>query len=316
MQIENTIHHIVARSIRQLLQQCSLDYEKLQEIRLRVGQPVWIMYENKGNYLLQNGRLGSYGDKMHIVTKQDLKETMEYISNYSIYAHEEQIRHGFITVQGGHRVGIAGKVVLENNKIKNISHIGMINIRFAHEKIGCSEKILPFLKENGQLYNTLLIAPPGGGKTTLLRDLVRILSSPPENYTVGVVDERSELAGCYMGIPQNNMGVLVDVLDGCPKVEGMFLLLRTMAPDVIVVDEIGTPKDLEMMAYVTNCGCGIFATIHGASIHEVLEKKSLRSLLEMRMFQRFVVLGNRTKVGTVKGIYNERGELMQGEIKI
>ena len=232
---------------------------------------------------------------------------MEYVSNYSMYAYESQLRQGYITIRGGHRVGIAGKVVLENGRVKTITEIGMINIRFAREYIGCSKKIMPYVTECGNLLSTLIISPPGGGKTTLLRDMIREMASEKEGKTVGVVDERSEIAACYLGVPQNDLGVTTDVLDGCPKAEGMLMLLRSMAPDVIAVDEIGTKEDMQAICQVANCGCKILATIHGTSIEEIRDKPFLKEIIGLNIFQRFLVLDNRFHVGSIKGVYKERG---------
>lgn len=298
---------VLAGTIRKLIESGELQSDKIDEIRLRIGQPVWLLYDRKCGYLLKNGTFGKERKKAHIVTALELRETMEYVSDYSMYAYENQLKQGYITIQGGHRVGIAGKVVLENGKIKTITEIGMLNIRFARAYIGCSKKVMPYITEQNDIVSTLIISPPGGGKTTLLRDLIRELASEKGGKTVGVVDERSEIAACYLGIPQNDLGVTTDVLDACPKAEGMLMLLRSMAPEVIAVDEIGTKEDLQAICRVANCGCKILATIHGSSMEEMKEKTILKELINKNIFQRFLVLDNRFHVGTIKGIYKEKG---------
>ena len=300
---------MLAKDIRKLFEGCSLSFDELQEIRMRIGQPLVLLYQNREYFLLETGGFGIEPRQIHIVTREEMQETMEYISNYSMYAYENEIKQGFLTVQGGHRVGIAGKVVMEQGIVKRISQIGMLNIRLSHEKKGCSQDILPLLKEQGDFCHTLIISPPGGGKTTLLRDLIRAISSGKESVTVGIVDERSELAACYMGVPQNDIGFRSDVLDGCPKAEGMLMLVRSMAPDIIAVDEIGTMEDIHAILYAMHCGCKILATAHGNSIEEIKAKESFRKLLNAYGFERFVVLENRFHVGRVKGVYKADGTL-------
>ena len=308
MEGKNTAIQILSIPIKNLVRQSKLQVEKLKEIRLRIGQPVWILYERTPFYLKKNGTLGKEKDQAYIVTEMDIKETLEYASGFSMYAYEHERRQGYLTIQGGHRVGMAGKIVMEQDKVKTISDIAMLNIRLAHECIGCAKKILPYIKEQEDVVNTLILSPPGGGKTTLLRDLIRELASEQGGYTVGVVDERSELAACYKGVPQNDLGVTVDVLDGCSKAEGMRMLLRSMAPDIIAVDEIGSMEDMEAIRQVTNNGCRLLATMHGSNMEDMKKRHSVKMLMEDNIFQRFIVLDDRYHVGSIKGIYKEYGK--------
>ena len=167
----------------------------------------------------------------YLVTREDLKETLEYVSGYSLYAYEDEIRQGFLSVQGGHRVGVTGKVILDGNRIRGMKYISCINVRLAHEIQGCAEEVLPYIQTREQIMHTLIVSPPRCGKTTLLRDIIRQMSNGWGNIsgvTVGVVDERSELAGCYQGIPQNDLGMRTDILDGCPKAEGIDVYKRQL----------------------------------------------------------------------------------------
>lgn len=308
---------LLPHNIREILVHCTLDFEKLQEIRLRCNMPIIIEYDNREYFLSKNkiedsDKVFSTDCVIHIHEKE-LRQTIDYVSNYSLYAYEEQLRQGFISVRGGHRVGICGEVVISDGKIKTIKNIASINIRAAHEIIGCSDNIIKYLYSgNRTIYNTLIVSPPMFGKTTLLRDIIRNLSN---GYTicggsripglkVGVVDERCELSASYNGIPQNNLGIRSDVLSLASKDNGIMMLIRTMSPEVIAADEIGSKTDSDAIIYSINCGCKMIATIHGDSINDVLLKESMKKLISEKIFRRFIVLQNSNSVRKVQ-IYNE-----------
>ena len=249
----------------------------------------------------------------HIVTKAEIKETLEYSSHYSLYAYEHEIRQGFLTVEGGHRVGVAGKAILEQEKVKSMQYISSVNIRMSHEIPGCADGLLPMITKNREVCHTLIISPPCGGKTTLLRDLIRQISdgnSYVKGCTVGVVDERSEIGGCYLGVAQNHLGSRTDILDCCPKAEGMIMLIRSMAPRVLAVDEIGAQEELRAVEYAMQCGCKLIASVHGNSMEEIAAKPGLSELVKRRRFERYVVLQNQRHPGEIKEIYDERGSLL------
>lgn len=320
---EQEIKRILPRRMRRMMESISIDWEHLQEIRLRIGEPVILRFAQKELFLAGGGFL-TRDYKVAVRTeREELKEALEYISNYSRYAYEEEVRQGFLTIRGGHRIGLAGRIIQENNRIKGMQYISCINIRLAHEVIGCGEKILPYLKQGNSIHNTLILSSPCGGKTTLLRDVIRLLSEGTlqqrggksraiavelPGMTVGVVDERSEIASCYQGMPQNDLGCRTDILDGCPKVEGMFLLVRAMAPQVIAVDEIGSIADVEAMEYAMNSGVKLLATVHGASMEEIQAKPGLGRLIKEKFFERYILLGGRA--GQIQGVYDERGTLI------
>lgn len=245
-----------------------------------------------------------------MIEAEDLRETMEYVSNYSMYAFEEEIRKGFITIQGGHRVGIAGKTVLDGDKIKSLKYISYINLRLSHQIKGCATPILPYIMKKNNVCHTLIISPPMCGKTTLLRDLIRQVSDGNrylEGKTVGVVDERSEIAGSYQGIPQNDLGIRTDILDCCPKAEGMMMLIRSMSPEVVAVDELGDYEDIHAIESVIHCGCKLFATVHGSSIDDMKRKPLMQRLMQEKVFERYIILQNKDRAGQVKAIFDERG---------
>ncbi len=273
-------------------------YEKqLQEIRLRVDKPILVIVQGKEYFLSKKGEFTDKLSEACIVKGEVLENFLQHICNYSLYAFEEEVRQGFITVKGGHRVGLTGQVVLERpGMIRTIKYISCINIRIAHEIKGVADPILPDVYTEGRLKSTLIISPPGCGKTTLLRDLVRQISNGNpfgKGLCVGVVDERSEIAGTYLGRPQNDIGIRTDILDACPKTLGMMLLLRSMAPQVIAVDELGGREDMDALRLVAAGGSKIVATIHGEGLVDVKNKFGPLNLREEQVFEHFLILGKR-----------------------
>lgn len=291
----------------------------LQEIRIRAGQPVFLIIDGAEWVLGEQGLLSGSGAKTAPrAEKRILKELLEIFARHSLYAYEDEIRQGFLTIEGGHRVGLCGKAVLEGDKVRTIKEISSLNIRIAHEKRGCADAVFPYLFEDGGLVNTLLVSPPGAGKTTMLRDIIRQVSDGSRygpGRSVAVVDERSELAACFLGQPQCDLGMRTDVLDGCPKAVGMMMAIRSMAPYAVAVDEIGTKEDLEALRQASNCGCRILATVHGSSVFDLTNKPVISEMVREKVFARYVVLGKSPHPGTVIGIYDEnRRELINDEV--
>ncbi len=304
---------LLSAPVRRAIEGTGLDFDQLQEIRLRTEEPLILLYRGEEVFLSRAGEMLTGERDAYVVEAADVKETLDHVSSFSLYAFEDEIRQGFITVQGGHRIGLAGQVILEQGRIKSVKHISFLNIRMSHEKKGCGREILPYLFENRQICHTLIISPPGCGKTTLLRDLVRLLSDGSDRFrgvSVGVVDERSEIGACYRGIPQNDIGIRTDVLDCCPKAEGMLMMIRSMSPVVIAVDEIGQREDIDALSYVMNCGCHILATVHGSSIDDIRNKPVLRRLVEEKRFKRFIVLSGKGRPGEVENIFDDRGSVL------
>lgn len=283
-----------------------------EEIRMRIGQPI-SLYTGSRELFWDNhrGELIKSPDGAYRATEQDLQELVAYMSNYSLYAFEEEVRAGFLTIQGGHRIGIAGKAVCERGSIRTIRQISFVNIRVAGERKGCADQVLEYCRNGKKVYNTLIISPPGAGKTTLLRDCLRQLSDGCKEYPglkVGVVDERSEIAACYLGRPQKDLGLRTDVLDCCPKAEGMLLLLRSMSPQIIGVDELGGQADYEAVEYALHSGCRIFGTIHGESMEEMQQKPHLARWLEQSFFERYILIQKEAGRTRKFLVFNERME--------
>lgn len=261
-----------------------MDLQSLEEIRLRAMKNVILYFGKKQGEFVTD----------YFIDDNQLKETLEYISKFSLYAYEEDIRQGFITIRGGHRVGVAGKIVKENGKIKTISNISSINIRISREVINCGKDAVDYIKNGHSIHNTLIVSPPGVGKTTLLRDLLRLVSDEI-GLKVSVVDERSEIASCYKGIPQNNVGLRSDIYDCCPKVEGIMLMIRAMSPQVVAVDEIGGEKDVDALMRAKHAGIRLIATMHGEGIEDIRPVH--------RIFNRYIFLKN--DVNRSMEIYDE-----------
>ncbi len=267
----------------------------LEEIRIRIGLPIILKYSNKSIVL------------EYKTTQSDLLDILEKICENSIYSYQNQICNGYITIIGGHRVGITGSVVMQNGKIVNINNISSLNFRIARQVLGCSNELLKYIidYENNTIYNTLVVSPPGSGKTTILRDTIRQISNGIGNFegkTIGIVDERNEISAMYKGISQNDIGIRTDVLENIPKSIGMKMLVRSMAPQIICADEIGSLEDIEAIKYIVCSGVkGIF-TAHGSSFQELQLNPELKKLLDSYTFKRIVFLDESNR-GKLKEVY-------------
>ena len=275
----------------------------IQEIRIKVGKPIILILSNEERIL------------DCITTNDEVKGILVKISNYSLYAYEEEIKQGYITIKGGHRVGIAGECVISNGEIKTIKNISSLNIRISKAVVGSSNKIMPIITGGDRIYNTLIISPPKCGKTTILRDIAKNISNGM--YTVGlkgkkvvIIDERSEVAACYNGVPQMDVGIRTDVLDNCLKKTGMIMAIRSLSPDVLICDEIGTLGEVEALNMAFNSGVNIVVTVHGFDIEDIYSRKVFKELIDESIIERVVVLSSRKGAGTIERVYKiERGEI-------
>ncbi|GEQ20264.1 stage III sporulation protein AA [Clostridium butyricum] len=303
MRAEEDIIGILPLKIGTLLKERLLK-EQIYEIRIKIGKPI-LVYSKYGENIVN-----------YVPTKEDMKSLIQKISNYSLYAYEEDIRQGFITIKGGHRIGIAGECVMEKGEVKTIRNISSINIRVCSEVIGCSDKLIKYIysqKEN-RIFNTIIISPPKCGKTTILRDIARNISNGMNSIglygrKVAVIDERSEIGACHFGIPQNDIGMRTDILDNCLKKEGMIMAIRSLSPEILICDEIGTKGDVEALLMAFNSGVNIITSIHGFTIEDLYKRKVFHELLDNGIIERAIVLSSRKGVGTIENIY----ELREGE---
>jgi stage III sporulation protein AA len=293
--------------------------QDLQEIRVREQRPLEIGWGRGYGFVSQTSGLCDDPAKAYRPNREDCANLLEMLTQHSLYTFEEELRRGFITVAGGHRVGLAGRTVLEQGKVKLLKDISSFNIRIAKEHKGCGIKILPYVTDTlGQagIHHTLIVSPPQQGKTTLIRDLARIISWGPaagggstlkRGYKVGIVDERSEIAACVHGVPRFELGPRTDVLDGCPKAEGMMMMIRSMSPELLIVDEIGRPEDAAAIHEAIHAGIWVMATAHGFNYDDVSGRPVLKELLRDEVFTRIVVLGNQTGAGSLEGVYDAQG---------
>ena len=324
--------------------------QQLEEIRIRT---------NTDTLLISGGREYSLRDGDEI-TAEVLEEILNRLLDYSYYAYEEELSRGYITIEGGHRVGICGRVALENGQVHLIKDVSSLNIRRSREITGASEKILgavlspvkvlaegvpnagipagcggkkssvtsaissacssasgcggdrssvtsaisstcPSAVSCGRMVvrNTLIISPPKCGKTTMLRDLARNLSNA--GFRIGICDERSEIAGCYNGKTSYDLGPRTDVLDGCPKADGILMLIRAMSPDVVMTDEIGKPEDAAAIRSALSAGVKIITTIHGSSFEDAA-KSAVGGLITDHVFETLIFLSAQPVTGTVEKI--------------
>lgn len=284
-QVKQIAQQYFPAALQQMMLRYEAEFDAVQEIRCRIERPL-ILRLKQGEERLVAEQLSAI-QLQHVVSR---------ISQGSAYAWEEEFRQGYLTLAGGHRVGMVGKGVLEHGRIRTLKQISGLNFRIARSVSGAADHLVERVTAGGQIHNTLLVSPPGCGKTTMLRDLIRQLSDGVprlkfRGVNVGVVDERSELAGCVNGVPQLDVGSRTDVLDGCPKSEGIRMLIRSMGPQVVAADEIGTAADAAALEEALQSGVRIMTTVHGSGLDDLLHHPAIGPLVRQGFFAVIVSLG-------------------------
>ena len=271
----------------------------IEEIRIRTSKPV----------ILKN----SIEDKIieYIPSSEIVLQILQRLCDNSLYTYQNQISEGFITIKGGHRVGVTGNAIIKDDKVVTLSYISSLNIRVARQINDCSKKALTYILKDNNIYNTLIVSPPGLGKTTILKDIIRKLSNgiSEMNFkgkTCCVVDERGEISATYKGISQNDLGIRTDVIDNIPKALGMKMLIRSMSPKVIIADEIGKKEDIEAIEYAVSSGVkGIF-TAHADNLEQIIQNPILNELIEKNYIDRVLILDSKRNIHLVYEKDNQR----------
>lgn len=275
----------------------------LTELRLRLGRPIQLVWTGGDGFLRPDGRATSDPTAALIAEADLFGEVLHLVTRGSLYAWEDEVRSGYLTLPGGHRVGLTGRALVEEGAIRTLQPITGLNLRIARAVREIARPLLPSLVDEGRLSSTLIIGPPGTGKTTLLRDCCRLLSLGPAGlclpHRVAIVDERSEIGGAVAGVPTHDLGPRTDLLDGAPKALGLINLIRSMAPQVVAVDELGQPADSIAVQEALHAGVALLATAHGRSVDDVVRRPALASLMQDGAFRRVLVLASGTMPGRV-----------------
>lgn len=299
---ENPILKSMSEGVRSALEKA--DLTGVEEVRIRKNMPLTLHFGNRYAFVHKNGVLSSHDDGAYIVSEKDIERTMELLCEGSVYSFQEQIKRGYITMRGGHRVGITGSAVMQDGKVTYLKNISGLNFRFARQITGAADTLMPHLVKGREIKNTLVISPPGCGKTTMLRDIARQLSR--RGFKTMIIDERSELAAMSDGVSGYDVGVLTDVIDACPKAEGMMMAVRSMSPQVLVCDEAGGEEDIAAIKTALGCGVSVAASIHARDAESVFGTGRGTELAAL--FDVFVTLSARCGSGTVESILT-RGQL-------
>jgi len=293
----NQVQPYLSERIRQALEKLALKAQA-QEIRLRNGKPLSITSFGKELFITENGGISSSPSLGMSVNKQDIEFSFKAICEYSIHSFQRELSQGFITIPGGHRVGICGTSVTKDGKIDTIKYITGLNFRIARQVLGCADEIIK-QAFNYKPTSTLIIGAPSSGKTTILRDLCRQLGNL---HKLSIIDERGEIAATHQGVSQNDVGICTDVFDGYPKEDGIMTAIRVMSPEIIAIDEIGDISDCIAIEHSMNAGVIIIATAHAGSVDELYGRKHINALLQQNVFKRIITLGIGQNIGKITDI--------------
>ena len=278
---------------------------EIKEVRLKIGAPVCLVTSDSKLFLRYDGTLSGTAEDSNlcIVSKNDMDESTSRLVNFSVHAFQNEIKKGFVTINGGHRVGICASAIIDNRgEITSIRNISSLNIRIARELKGAADEIINNIFSE-KIVSALIVGEPSSGKTTILRDLASRLSDKEFGYLrICIVDERGEIAATSCGIASKSLGIGCDVLDGFPKAEGMMLALRSMSPDIIVCDEIGGDEDIKAIENIVNSGVNIIATIHSDDFSHLTKRPQFSRLMQTGAFDLAIILKRRDNPGKIKEI--------------
>lgn len=253
-------------------------WRNIEELRFSAARPVLVYRQTEGLFLSRSGTLNGSAKNAVTVTARQIAQTFRQLCENSVYSKEEDIRQGFLPLPGGHRVGICGSATVRQGEITFIKHISALNLRIAHEAVGCAECVMPYVFGGGEVHNTLIVSPPGVGKTTMLRDIARILGN---THKVGIADERGEIAAVFQGTAQNDVGLRSVVMDNCPKAAAIGLMIRSMGIDCVITDELGSAADVRAAELAAYAGVRIIASAHGDSLADLRTHPHLRTVLPL-----------------------------------
>ncbi len=262
--------------------------DTIQEIRLRTMKPL-VIETLKGSFFVSpKGEISQNLRNACILKPDDIKAVFQIICENSVYAYLEDIKQGFITIKGGHRIGFTGKAVCDRGKIESLKDISSINIRIAREYKNCSIDMIGYIIGKKEIKSTLFVSPPMCGKTTIIRDVAREISD--RGFKVGIADDRGEIAAMYKGIPQNDVGIHTDVIENAPKKDAISMMLRTMSPKVIISDEISNPEDAYGVLQCFGTGVKVIGSAHGNTAEDVMDKSFLKPLIGRGGFENIILL--------------------------
>lgn len=303
----NSAVNYISKSLREYLHSIPDEIkEQTQEIRLRSEKPLMI-YGTFGTYFLNKNSGFSINTENAVITKHnDVTDTFNRICSYSIYSFQSCINSGYIPMENGNRAGICGTAVIENGAISSVRDISSINIRISQEIKGCSNEILSHISDFNE--SIIIAGPPSSGKTTIIRDIARVVSSGMNGRFLKTVliDERREISGTIGGIATNDVGISTDVLDSYPKHDAIDIAVRTLSPEVIICDEISTEDEIKAITSGINCGVRFIVTVHAGSEEELLNRNQIERLLLTYSFKKLFLIGTGQNIGKTKKIYDTR----------